>query len=102
MNGAVLSSDRVAVIVAFMFLHLLVFLAGATLLSAMGTDVVSSLSASAACLNNIGPGFGAVGPLGNYASFPAAGKWVLVFLMLIGRLELFTLAVLCLPDYWRQ
>lgn len=72
------------------------------LLTFMGIDLVSSLGAVAANINNIGPGLGSVGPTDNYAHFPAVAKWLLSFLMLIGRLELFTVLVLLTPIFWRK
>ena len=68
----------------------------------MGYDLESSLGAVAATLGNIGPGIGAVGPAENYADIPVFGKWFLSFLMLIGRLELFTVLLLFAPSFWRK
>jgi len=64
-------------------------------------DTLEVMSASAACIGNIGPGFGLVGPMGNYLSFSWFSKLVMVVLMWAGRLELFTLFVIFLPHYWR-
>lgn len=72
------------------------------ILNAAGLDVMSSLSAAAACLGNIGPGFGLVGPTQNYAFITDGGKFTLGFLMLVGRLEIFPLLVLFLPEFWRE
>jgi trk system potassium uptake protein TrkH len=70
------------------------------ILAATGLDLVSSFSAVAACMNNLGPGLGEVGP--NYASVSAVAKWVLCVAMLLGRLELYTLLVLFMPAFWRK
>ena len=56
----------------------------------------------AATLNNIGPGIGSVGPTDDFGHLPDVGKWLLVFLMLLGRLELYTVLVLLTPDFWRR
>jgi trk system potassium uptake protein TrkH len=56
----------------------------------------------AATLGNIGPGIGLVGPIENYAHIPVFGKWFLSFLMLIGRLELFTVLILFSPGFWKK
>jgi trk system potassium uptake protein TrkH len=56
----------------------------------------------AATINNIGPGIGDVGPTDHFGHLPGVGKWVLVFCMLLGRLELFTVLVLLTPDFWRR
>jgi trk system potassium uptake protein TrkH len=80
----------------------MMLLAGSTIvMSAMGYDLASSLGAVAATLGNIGPGIGAVGPVENYAHIPDFGKWFLSFLMLVGRLELFTVLILFSPAFWK-
>ena len=66
----------------------------------MGLNPESAFSASAACLGNIGPGFGSVGPTMNYAPLPAVGKLILAGMMLIGRLELYTVLVLLFLRRW--
>ncbi len=101
-NGITLTERRINMMIAFMGLHLMVFLVASIIMAGMGLDIVSALSATAASLNNIGPGFGIVGPLDNYAAIPTAGKWVLAIVMIIGRLELFTVLVLLIPDFWRR
>ncbi len=101
-NGVAVPENRIALMLAFLGLHLTVFLVVSTAISVMGLDVVSAISATAASLNNIGPGFGIVGPLENYDAIPAAGKWLLALTMIVGRLELFTILVLLLPDFWRR
>ncbi|UCG38298.1 MAG: TrkH family potassium uptake protein, partial [bacterium] len=66
------------------------------------TDLVTAFSASVACLSNIGPGLGKVGAVENYAWISPAGKWLLSFLMLAGRLELYSVLVLFVPATWRK
>jgi trk system potassium uptake protein TrkH len=68
----------------------------------VGLDVVSALGSVAATINNIGPGLGSVGPTDNFAGVPLLGKWVLIFCMLLGRLELYTVLILLTPDFWRR
>ena len=65
-------------------------------------DLVSAGTAVAATLGNVGPGLGIVGPSMDYQVLPALGKWVLALCMLLGRLELFPVLVLFLPDFWRS
>jgi trk system potassium uptake protein TrkH len=72
------------------------------IMSVLGNDFNTSVGAVAATLGNIGPGIGNVGPALNYADFQVAGKWYLSFLMLVGRLELFTVLVLFSPMFWRR
>jgi trk system potassium uptake protein TrkH len=69
-------------------------------LALTGLDLMTSFSAVAACINNLGPGLGMVGP--HYADLNAAAKWILCFAMLLGRLEIFTLLVLLSPAFWRK
>jgi trk system potassium uptake protein TrkH len=66
------------------------------------TDIVTAFSASVAALSNIGPGLGKVGPVENYAWISTPGKWMLSFLMLAGRLELYSILVLLIPATWKR
>ncbi len=79
---------------AFFFVYLLLVGLGTIVMSALGLDFESALSSVLACLGVIGPGFGTVGPAQNYAHLPLAGKYCLSLLMLLGRLEIFTILVL--------
>jgi trk system potassium uptake protein TrkH len=72
------------------------------IMSFLGSDFETSVGAVAATLGNIGPGIGGVGPALNYAEIHTVGKWFLSFLMLVGRLELFTVLVLFSPIFWRR
>ena len=73
------------------------------LVALTGVDLVTSLTAVAASLGNVGPGLGdMVGPAGNYVALPASAKWLLSFAMLAGRLELLTILVLFMPEYWKD
>ncbi len=89
-------------VLAFIVFYFLIAGVSAMIISAMGYDLPSSFSAVAASLGNIGPGLGKVGPTMNYAHFPAFGKWFLSFLMLLGRLELFTVLVLFTKWYYKN
>ena len=87
----------------FVVLYLLVFAVGTAVMAVhFGDDWVSPMSAVAACLGNIGPGLGAVGPVQTYAPIPGWAQLWLALLMLLGRLELFTVLVLWLPSCWRR
>jgi len=72
------------------------------IMAALGMDLVSAFSSVASCLGNVGPGLGSVGPLDNYAHVAPLGKWVLTFCMLLGRLEIYTLIILLVPEFWRK
>lgn len=82
--------------------YLLLLAAAALVLVALGLDLVSALSAVVACLSSIGPGLGQVGPSQNYEFVPWAGKLVLVFCMIAGRLEIFALLAVFSPECWRR
>jgi trk system potassium uptake protein TrkH len=68
----------------------------------LGLEFESAVGSVAASLGNIGPGLGKVGPVENYSQIPVAGKWILSFLMLLGRLELFTVLILFSTSFWRR
>jgi trk system potassium uptake protein TrkH len=102
LNGKAVSSEITFNVMAFMIIYFMVFAVGSILISAMGYDFTTSIGAVATCLGNIGPGFGKVGPVDNFSFISDAGKWVLSFLMLLGRLELFTVLILLTPSYWTK
>ncbi|MCX7818978.1 MAG: TrkH family potassium uptake protein [Kiritimatiellae bacterium] len=90
-------------VMVFILLYLMVFAAGSLLMGLhFGADWISAASSVATCMGNIGPGFGAVGPSLNYSSIPSPGLALLTVLMLLGRLELFTVLVLFVPAFWRR
>ena len=97
-----ISQNIVGNVLAFVFIYVLLMVISVAVISAMGYDMDTSFGAAAATLGNIGPGFGMVGPADNYAHFPGFGKWFLSLLMLMGRLELFTVLVLFAPSFWRR
>lgn len=68
----------------------------------MNMDIVSAIGASATAITNVGPGIGSVGPAENFAHVPVLGKYVLMFLMLAGRLEIFTVIIFLSPDFWKK
>ena len=99
-NRRELSNDVVINITNFIFTYMLVLGTGFLLISLDGFDFISSLSAAASCLGNIGPGFGQFGPAMNYAAMSGFSKLICAGLMLIGRLELFTVLVLFSRHFW--
>jgi trk system potassium uptake protein TrkH len=102
LNGRAVDRQVVASIWSFMGLYLTCFVATGVVLTALGVDVTTSLTAAIACLGNIGPGLGQVGPAGNYAEIPVLGKWVLCLAMIVGRLEIYTVLILLMPEFWRR
>lgn len=101
-NGRAVPDDIMLSAVAFSFLFFVCLAAITLLLALMGLDLLTSLSAAATALTNVGPGLGdIIGPAGNFAPLPDAAKWLLSFAMLLGRLELLTMMVLFSPMFWR-
>jgi trk system potassium uptake protein TrkH len=86
----------------FFVLFIVLFVLSSLILAALGVDVLTSFAAVVACIGNVGPGLGDVGPTDNYAAIPALGKWVLSFCMILGRLEIYTVLVLFVPEFWRK
>jgi trk system potassium uptake protein TrkH len=72
-------------------------------LMALDLDFLTSASAAATAVSNVGPGLGPIiGPTGNFSTLPDTAKWLLAFGMLLGRLELFTILILFFPQFWRN
>lgn len=89
-------------ILGFFILYALSFMIGAIVLAANGLDFETAIGGAASCLGNVGPAFGELSPVDNYAALPAFSKIWMTFLMLIGRLELFTVLILFSPFFWRN
>ncbi|MEO0580776.1 MAG: TrkH family potassium uptake protein [Bacteroidota bacterium] len=103
-NGKAIHTNIVSRILSFFIVFIILFVGGVFVISSMGFDFETSMGAVAATLGNIGPGLGQVGPgdAQNFARIPMEGKWFLSFLMLLGRLELFTVLMLFSPFFWRD
>ena len=101
-NGKMLNTDVISGVTGFFFLYMLLFVGGTLLVSLENVGLVSAASAVAATLGNIGPGLDFVGPTKNYSLFSDATKWLLSFMMLFGRLELFTFFIVMTPSYWKK
>jgi trk system potassium uptake protein len=86
----------------FFILYLGLCIVAVIFMSGLGLDTLTSFSSVAAAIGNVGPGFGLVGPIDNYLSVPVVGKWVLIFCMILGRLEIYTVIILLVPEYWRK
>ncbi|OWZ84989.1 TrkH family potassium uptake protein [Natranaerobius trueperi] len=99
LNGRAIKEPVISSIVGYVVLYMCIFLLSSLLVSLSGLDMISSFSAVAATLGNVGPGLGAVGPIENYDFFSGPIKILLSFLMLIGRLEVYTVAVMVLPEF---
>ncbi len=100
--GKPIPEDVMRSVLGFLALYILLFAVCAVALAGMGVDFVTAFGAVAATIGNIGPGFGMVGPVENFALIPEAGKWLLIWCMLLGRLEIYTIIVLLAPEFWRR
>ena len=101
-NGKSVSKDIVFNVLGFFILYMLSFIVGALVFSMFQMDFASAIGLSASSLGNVGPALGDFGPVNNYSALPPLGKWWASFLMLIGRLELFTVLILLTPFFWRN
>jgi len=101
-NTKSISGDIVFNVLAFFILYMLSFIVGALGFSMMEIDFQSAIGLAASSLGNVGPALGDFSPVNNFANLPNIGKWWCSFLMLIGRLELFTVLILFTPFFWRN
>lgn len=101
-GGKAVPDDVMKSVIGFLALYICLFAICSILLAGTGVDFVTSISAVASSIGNIGPGFGAVGPVSNYAGIPYMGKWLLIWCMLLGRLEIYTVIILLVPEFWRK
>jgi trk system potassium uptake protein TrkH len=102
LDGNVVGNDVLQSTAAFFFLYLGIAAVASLLLTGFGLDTLTSLSAVATTIGGVGPGLNVVGPARNFASLPIPGKLILIACMFLGRLELYTVLVLGLPDFWRM
>jgi trk system potassium uptake protein TrkH len=102
LNKQSVPSNIIYNLLAFIFLYLFVFTIGALAMTALGETFDVALSSVATSLGNVGPGIAEISPSGTFSGISDGGKWILSFLMLFGRLELFTVALLFTPYYWRR
>jgi trk/ktr system potassium uptake protein len=102
LNKKAINQDITFNVLAFIIIYFLIFSIGSIIMAWIGLDFDGALGSVATSLGNIGPGIGSVGPVNNFAHIPMVGKWVLAFLMLLGRLELFTVLILFTPYFWKK
>jgi trk system potassium uptake protein TrkH len=101
MNKEIVPARILTHILVFLLIYLGIFVLGTIVICGLGLDLQSSMGAVATSLGNVGPGIGVVGPVDNFAGLNDPTKWVLMLLMLLGRLELFTILVLFTPYFWK-
>ena len=101
-NGKVVSDDIVGKVIAFLCIYMLLISIGGTAMAAMGVPIIDAFFSAFSCMSNTGLGAGITGYGGSYEMLPDAAKWLLSFLMLTGRLEIFTVLLLFAPSFWRK
>jgi trk system potassium uptake protein TrkH len=101
LGGRVVPEPVMRDVLVFMLFYLLTFSVGVAVVVGFGTDLITGVTATIACLGNIGPGFGGVGPMANFASLHPVSKVVLTLVMWIGRLEVLTVLVFFRLEAWR-
>ena len=102
LGGKPVPQDILNSIWGFFIIYVGLFIAATLIMASLGLDVISAIASVAASIGNIGPGLGMVGPVKNFLDVPEVGKWVLIFCMLLGRLEIYTVILLLTPEYWRR
>lgn len=100
-NKEIVRGRTITHIMIFLLLYIVTFCIGSLMMTFMGYDFLTSIGAVATCLGNVGPGLGKVGPVFNFGWLSGEAKYLLSFLMLLGRLELFTILVILTPHFWR-
>lgn len=101
-NGRAISADLVHRILAFAFAYLALIVISCMFLTFLGMGFEEAVGAAVSCMGNVGPALGDLGPVSNYASIPEVAKWYLGFLMMVGRLEIFTVLTILVPGFWKQ
>ncbi len=102
LNEQVIPIDIVTKVLAFMFLYLAILIISFIVLSATGLNFEESIGAAISCMGNVGSGLGRMGHSGHFNDVPTISKWYLCFIMLTGRLELFTVLSLFMPTFWKK
>lgn len=101
LNGRAVDQSITYNVVAFIMTYIIIFALGSVIMTMFGVDLLTAMGSVATSLGNVGPGIGNVGPMDNFAWLPSGAKWFLAILMLVGRLELFTVLILFTPYFWR-
>ena len=101
-NGNTVPNDIISNVLAFFLFYIFIFVIGTLVMSLIGLDFQTAMGSVATSLGNVGPAIGSVGPSSNFAHVPAFGKWFLSLLMLMGRLELFTILIIFTPAFYKR
>lgn len=101
-NGHLMKEDVITRVLAFVLLYLMIIALGSIILGFSGMGFKESLSGMVTCLSDVGPGIGEIGPTKNFYNIPDFSKWFLAIIMLVGRLELFTVLLILTPAFWKK
>ncbi len=101
-SGQIVSNDHVQRTFSFIFIYMVLAGIGTFVLTLLGNDTETSLGSCLSMLSNVGPGMGTTGPAANFAHLHDAAKWLMSFYMLVGRLEIFTVLFLFMPQFWKE
>lgn len=101
-NGYILDHANIRKAFSFIFFYIALVVIAMMCYTLLGSDVDTALGSSISMLSNVGPATGTVGPASDFGHVPDAGKWLMSFYMLVGRLEIFTVLILFLPDFWKE
>ncbi len=102
MDKQVAPPTLLSTVMAFCFVYFIIIFGSSIFLSTIGIDFMEAIGCSVSALGNMGPALGSYGPSGTWNSMPDAGKWLMSFLMLLGRLEIFTVILLFTPNFWKR
>jgi trk system potassium uptake protein TrkH len=102
LNGNPVPGKILINILVFLLLYMGIFIIGSIICMILGLDFITAIGATATSLGNVGPGIGEVGPVDNFAHLSTPIKWFLSLIMVLGRLEIFTILILFLPYFWRM
>ncbi|GAB1414990.1 TrkH family potassium uptake protein [Paludibacter sp.] len=101
-NNLIVREDVITRVLAFIILYLLVIAVGTVILTFSGMGFIESLSGMITCISDVGPGLGSIGPASNFSGLSDFAKWFLAIVMMIGRLEIFTVLVIFTPVFWKK
>ena len=101
-NQSIVKEEVTTRVLAFVMLYFIIIAVGSLILSISGMGFLESFSGMVTCISDVGPGLGEIGPANNFANIPSFSKWFMSFIMLVGRLELFTVLLLFTPIFWKK
>jgi trk system potassium uptake protein TrkH len=101
-NGQVVRDDVMMRILAFSMIYIIIIIVGTFFLSLSGLGFQESFSGMITCMSDVGLGLGQLGPTHSFSEIPVLSKWFLAFVMIVGRLEIYSVLLLFMPDFWKK